>query len=219
MGIRTFDVKLEGASPLIMHWDNIGWQDQLEEWRKKNKDKSRAGDDRYPPFAWHGYCYNDGKSLAMPHDNLRTCLMKAGAFIATGKRGATFKRRVPSGIMLDQEFFTLSVSGKQVPIDAITSMTTDRFQDQIDGVKKLGFDLLTKRAAVASSKHVRVRPMFRRWAIDGSVTVIDDIITDDVLQDIFDAAGQYVGLGDWRPGAPKSPGPYGRFTATLKRRK
>ncbi len=217
MGIRQYEVTLTGVSPLIMHWDNIEWADKLTEWRKKNKSKSCAGDDRYPAHTWKGYLYSDGENVAMPHDNLRTCLMKAGAMIGTGKRGATFKRRVPSGVLLDDEFYRLLVNGAELPISAIEKITSETFADHAEAAKKLGFVLFIKRAAVANSKHVRVRPLFRHWAVTGTVTVIDDTITDDVLKDIFEAAGMYVGIGDWRPGAPKSPGPYGRFEAKLRR--
>lgn len=45
--------------------------------------------------------------------------------------------------------------------------------------------------------------------------VSDEQITTAALQDIVTYAGQYKGLGDWRPGG-KTPGPFGMFTATLK---
>jgi hypothetical protein len=35
-----------------------------------------------------------------------------------------------------------------------------------------------------------------------------------VLSDIFNYAGRYKGLGDWRPGS-KTPGTWGMFTAEV----
>jgi hypothetical protein len=50
----------------------------------------------------------------------------------------------------------------------------------------------------------------------GTVNVGDKQITTAVLTDILEAAGKYKGLGDWRPSSPKSPGPFGTFSATVK---
>jgi len=63
---------------------------------------------------------------------------------------------------------------------------------------------------------VRVRPRFDNWSCGGTVTVFDDMITTDVLKNILTFAGTYAGLGDWRPSSPKSPGPFGKFTAEVK---
>jgi hypothetical protein len=79
-----------------------------------------------------------------------------------------------------------------------------------------GFELFAKSARIGQSKHVRVRPKFVRWEVSGTVTAFDDTITTDVLTSILTAAGRYAGLCDWRPSSPKSPGPYGTFTAVIK---
>ena len=39
----------------------------------------------------------------------------------------------------------------------------------------------------------------------------DEQITEDVLRNIIEYAGQYKGIGDWRPGG--KPGPYGIYSA------
>ena len=78
----------------------------------------------------------------------------------------------------------------------------------------LGFELFAKAAKVGMSKHVRVRPRFNAWSISGSITVVDETITGDILQLILEMAGTYCGLGDWRPSSPGKPGPWGRFRAT-----
>ena len=49
----------------------------------------------------------------------------------------------------------------------------------------------------------------------GVITVSEAAITDEVLEQLFEIAGRLVGLGDWRPSAPTSPGPYGMFNASL----
>jgi hypothetical protein len=76
--------------------------------------------------------------------------------------------------------------------------------------------LFVKRARIGNAKHVRVRPRFDSWSVSGTLTVLDDSITTDVLERILTHAGAYAGVGDWRPSSPKSPGPFGRFTSTVK---
>ena len=50
--------------------------------------------------------------------------------------------------------------------------------------------------------------------VSGTLEVLDtELISLNVLQDIFDAAG-LKGLGDWRPGG-KTPGPFGQFRVKL----
>jgi hypothetical protein len=44
------------------------------------------------------------------------------------------------------------------------------------------------------------------------LTVLDDMISTDVLANILTFAGAYAGLGDWRSSSPKSPGNFGKFT-------
>ena len=74
---------------------------------------------------------------------------------------------------------------------------------------------MSKRVKIGMSKHIRVRPVFQSWSITGDLAVWDDQITKEILQNIIERAGQYKGLGDWRPGG-KTPGPYGTFEARLR---
>ena len=37
------------------------------------------------------------------------------------------------------------------------------------------------------------------------------MIDRDTFEQIADIAGHRIGMGDWRPSAPKVPGPFGRF--------
>jgi hypothetical protein len=76
--------------------------------------------------------------------------------------------------------------------------------------------LYLKRAKVGQSKHIRVRPRFDNWSAGGTFSVWDDQLSTAVLKDIFHYAGQYRGLGDWRPGAPQKPGSHGMFEATIR---
>jgi hypothetical protein len=199
-----------------MHADDVLASDLLTEWRKdpKNKSVSVPGDDRSPAWTWQTYVYSDGTELVLPSECLMTCLRKAGAMVPS-KGKLTFKSLTQSGMMIGSDFCQFTNNGKSIRIADIADMRDLTFLKQVEAVRKLGFDLLVKRAKVGQAKHIRVRPRFSQWQVSGSITVTEQAITPDVLEQLFEIAGRLVGLGDWRPSAPQSPGPYGMFTAQV----
>ena len=72
-------------------------------------------------------------------------------------------------------------------------------------------------AKIGASKHIRVRPRFDHWSTTGDLVVTDDQITDSALSDIYESAGRYKGLCDWRPGS-KTPGTFGMFEVDVQRK-
>lgn len=222
MDLRTYSVEITGVTPLIMHWDNIAWSDAMDAWRMdpKNKKFSKAGDDRTPSWKWLGCMYHDGQHVALPQDNLMRALMEGGAMVLVpgGKMGKSFKQQTQSGLIVTEPFWPVSVRGANIPIDPFKRLAWDAsvsFADHEAKARSSGFELFLKRAKIGSAKHVRVRPLFSEWSVAGTIQVMDAQITTDVLQDVLSMAGTYKGLGDWRPSG-KTPGPYGRFTATVE---
>lgn len=214
--IRKYHVKLVGVTPLLMHWDNIEWADAMDAWRVNpaNKKASKAGDDRTPAFRWIGSVYHDGKNVCMFSDNVTSCVLAGGAMVPVpgGKNGKTFKAQTQSGMKIDEAFVTMRSNGKQIPWEPIANLmkSDTSFSDQMEIVRKMGFRLFVKRARIGSSKHIRVRPMFENWELEFGISVWDDQLTKDVINDIYVYGGTYKGLGDWRPSS-KTPGSYGMF--------
>lgn len=213
-----YGFKLTSQMPILFHADNVEAADELKAWRDNplNRDASVRGDDRSPAWTWQTYLYHDGEHLAVPQENIMAALCKAGAQISTGKGTATFKSASQSGLVILSEFCEFRASGKQIAMADMAAISGLSFAEQSQAAKKLGFELLVKRATVGSSKHVRVRAKFKAWTISGTVETLDPIITDKVLAQMFDIAGRKVGLLDWRPGSPKKPGPYGTFRGEIK---
>ena len=213
-----YSVTLTGLTPLLMHWDNMTFGEKVKAWRDDpaNKELSQAGDDRSPSWSWIGYLYHNTKTVGMPSDNLMTMLREGGAKVKTGgKNGETYKKHTQSGILVDQEQFDLLIDGKPVPVAGLQSLIGENdFQKHLEAAEKLGFELLVKRAKIGQAKHVRVRPLFRKWELVGSLTVIDaelSGIDKRALETILNQAGALVGLGDWRPSSPSKSGTFGRF--------
>jgi hypothetical protein len=218
--MRKYNVTITGTTPVLMHWDNIDWADQLDAWKNDpgNKKTSKAGDDRSPAWRWIGSTYHDGTLVGMPNDNLMRCLMEGGAMVPVpgGKSGKTFKAQTQSGMMVNEPYWPMEIDGAHVPMAEITKlMTVEDFAVHKAAALDLGFRLHVKRAKIGASKHIRVRPCFDHWTLRGSVSVWDEQITERVLSDVLRYAGQYKGLGDWRPGG-RTPGSFGMFTAEVK---
>jgi len=222
--MKTYEVTLTGVTPLLMHNDDIAWAEFMKKWQKDptNKQKSVAGDDRSPAWTWLGYMYHDNGLVCIPSDNLQTVIREGGAKVPTGKRNQTYKKLTASMMVVNETSWPLVFGPHDGPTayDPIRKAALDasdtEFVDQIDLAEQHGFALFAKRAKVGQSKHVRVRPRFDAWECTGTVTVLDDEqITKDILLAIFGAAGRECGLGDWRPSAPKSPGPYGKFDVAV----
>jgi len=219
--MRSYKVTVTGKTPLLMHADNIEWADRMEKWKNDpaNRKNSKAGDDRSPAFRWLGSLYHDGESVCLPNDNLMRCLMEGGAMVPVpgGRSGKTFKAQTQSGLMVGEPFWPLLVKGKPVPVAPLMALTGEPdYEKHQEAAVAAGFMLFLKRAKIGQSKHIRVRPRFDAWEARGTIDVWDDQITPEILGQILTYAGQYRGLGDWRPGSPSKPGPHGMFTATIK---
>lgn len=219
--MRELQLKITGdRMPMIMHADNIEWADRMEEWKNEpaNKARSKAGDDRTPPWRWIG-CLNfddpETGIITIPSEYIMRCIMGGAAEVPTGKGRKTFKEQSQSGILSRELHWPLYVNGRTISMSAIQQlMTLATFKQHIEAAHDLGFKLFVKRARIGSSKHIRVRPRFYNWSTVGELIIIDDQINDKVLTNILDIAGRLKGLGDWRPSA-KTPGPFGTFKAEI----
>jgi hypothetical protein len=143
---------------------------------------------------------------------------KVGAMVPVpgGKMGKTFKSQTQSGMMSVQPFWQLTIEGSPIAwADLLALKDEAKFSEQKSSCESLGFELLVKRAKIGTSKHVRVRPQFKRgWEARGVLAVWDEQIDLNALKQILEYAGQYKGLCDWRPGG-RTPGPYGTFEAKV----
>jgi hypothetical protein len=198
----------------MLHSDSIEWADQMEAWRVENKDLSKPGDDRTPPWRWIGSLYysdGDNSLISMPADNVMKSVMSGATEVPTGKGKKTFKTQSQSGITCKDFYWPLLVNGKTIPMSAILPLQkVEKFSEQEKRVRDLGFTLFVKRVRVGEMKHVRVRPRFDNWSIEGDLILTDSQISDEILRKILQYSGTK-GLGDGRPSSPRAPGSFGMF--------
>ena len=134
-----------------------------------------------------------------------------------GKRSLTYKRQSQSGILVNEILWPVVVPKGMVLWSKIAALIEEPdFSVHQSTCTELGFELFVKSVRVGNAKHIRVRPRFDNWKASGTIAVMDEGITTQVLQDILDNAGRDCGLGEWRPSSPKAPGPWGTFTAKIE---
>jgi len=216
---KQFEIELTGATPLLCHNDNLVWRDYLEAYRAEpaNKKTGKPGDDRSPAWTWIGSLYVEEGVLVIPSDNLMTVIREGGTKCSTGKKGQSFKALSQSGIIVDQAAWPIMVNGKDIPYAPIEKLRNEPdFSRHLKVCEELGFSLFVKSVVINGRRNVRVRPRFDGWSIAGTITVLDELITIKVVNDIWDQAGRYAGLCDWRPSSKKAPGRFGTFTAEVK---
>lgn len=217
--MQMYGVTLTGKTPVMWHRDNIEFQAQVRRWQRdpNNHGQSVPGDDRAPAWTWIGSLYHDGKTLAMPSDSLMASCMGAGANMSTGKGRKTFKAQTQSGMSFTEPFLKFSCQGKAIDTASIFALQAESdFDQHLLRARELGFalDVRPVRPAGANGRHIRVRPCFEKWQVEGTLSVWDAALTKEVLDQLFTIAGDTHGIGEWRPSS-KRPGPFGRFGAVV----
>ena len=72
-----------------------------------------------------------------------------------------------------------------------------------------------RRSGMNSTPDVRHRPEFYDWECDLHIQYNSSNVTPDQIINLINHAGFSVGVGDWRPSAPKSSGNHGMFKVKL----
>lgn len=75
----------------------------------------------------------------------------------------------------------------------------------------------TRRAVVQGNGVQRSRARVNAWRTRVRVEYDEEILTPEIILQFLERAGQFVGVGDQRPGAPKTPGQFGTYTVALER--
>lgn len=205
-----FNVSITGRTPILMHFDNIEAQDAAN---ARGKSGGKAGDDRHPADTWKSYLYVDQERVVVPSQNMLSALLKVGSAISIG--GKKTLKAASQGVSFDDIYLPFLNRGKPVLRKDIEAIEGD-FVSQRKAANALGFDIQVCPVRVNGKRHIRTRPMFSDWTIAATFAATDPDLTLPRLRELFGLAGMKAGLGDWRPGAPSKPGPYGKFDAEVK---
>lgn len=184
----TINVQVEGVAPLMQHRFPLP---DFEDMSKGGKIKT--GEQDYSQ-EWKNYFYAtpDGE-IYQPATHFDGCLVKAAAgYKIQGGRGKTYKDLFKGNVFVSPDMI---LHGVKVPETLDT-----------DADKPLYLDM--RPVVVQRARVVRIRPCFKPgWKLDFEITVLDDQVPPNVVNEVLALAGRTVGVGDFRPR-------FGRFMVT-----
>ena len=188
------NLSLRGIRPIILH--NGRTADPLDPWAKKiksissKKKKTEEDHEMMSEIEFEaGLYWSDKLGVYMPTDNLQRMFLDACKKIRMGRESI--------GIMIDAEYGCPLIFPNHKNLKKLKNDPKARIR---------------KAVGVNGSKVMRTRPLIETgWTLEVPVELAPDLIDKDTFEQIAAIAGHRIGMGDWRPGAPKVPGPFGRF--------
>jgi hypothetical protein len=127
----------------------------------------------------------------LPGPNIAKCLLRAAALSRAGKK-------IERGLILASPINSLQYDGPR-DVSGLWADLRFRFTVPVNG----------NPSSSRKSTVMACRPKFPDWACTSTLLINPSVLSLDDLQSAATAAGQMIGLGDWRPW-------HGRFTATVK---
>ena len=185
-----FTLDITGTAPLLMH--NARLADPLDPAAKALKrasSKRTKTDDDHALVAeaeFRGGLYIDPDiGPFIPGENVAAALVEGAKL---NKLGVKVKR----GVLIRTDINPLGYVG---PRTADGLWADEQFRHRAS-------------VKVGTSRVVRTRPVFAKWAVSVDGTLDESQIDLTELQQIAENAGAFIGLGDWRPR-------FGRFEAKV----
>jgi len=185
-GIKTYEVTIQGISPLLMNRFNEAAEVSVSSGTRKS---TRTKMDPREDAKSRAYIESKTDELYIPGPNIFACLVEAGKFFKLGKNKVTTMKSslVPAGMQISE---------------LVCSLGTKTFE--VDSRRVV-------IAAAGGAAVMRHRPRLDEWETTFHVEVDTELFNPELARDIVDAAGKRIGLGDFRPARR---GPFGRFVVT-----
>lgn len=184
--MKSYKVKIKGLSPYMQHRMD---DQKLEEWEKKRGliiERSDVAHEDAVRAEYH--CYRNGNGRCyIPADQLRGSFIGAGSMVKAkvGGRAKSMKQIVAAMFMVTPDHIDLP-----------------------------DYDAIDKRSAVnrnVKARVITIRPKWTDWQAEFTLNVMNDTITSETVKSILEYAGDYIGIGSFRP---TNNGMFGRFTIT-----
>lgn len=120
--------------------------------------------------------------IYVPATQIKSCLMEAGKQMRIpGKGKSTYSKLFGAFIMIEPD--CLVMSPQEYEVDA-------------------------RAVVIQRARIIRYRPIFKKWGLRFKVHSLTEEIQKDVIKEGFEIAGNFTGIGDFRP---QKKGMYGRF--------
>jgi hypothetical protein len=184
--METLTVKIEGASPLLMHNGQLA--DPLNEHARALSDAVKTAKKSKTDAAWEAAYKIEFFGSLYLDDKLEPCLPGEvlEALIVEGAKKTKQGKEVKAGVIVDGNF----------ALDYAGPRTADKLW------KARMFKTATVK--IRQDRVVRTRPMFTQWGCTFNVQFNPELVNRKDLIKFIEKAGAEVGVGDYRPR-------YGRF--------
>lgn len=180
--MKTISCEIRGTSPLLIH----RFTEEAES-SKKTRRIDVSNRDPREEARKNAYIADDGTFYFNAY-SIVGCMGNAGSnHKMTGSR-KTLRFIVPSAV--------------RMTTDAITILNGDGPAPD--------FEVDSRPVTIPATKGrvMRHRPRFDNWGARFDLVVNDDLLAIDTVQQLLTEAGQYIGIGDFRP---EKRGPFGTF--------
>jgi hypothetical protein len=180
--MKTVTVEIRGTSPLIIHRFTEE-AEQAEATRRVKVDKPNRRDEATK----HAYIAPDG-TFFFNAFSIPASMANAGANHKMRGSRKTLKFIVPSAVRMS--------------VDAVTILNGN-------GPAK-DFEVDSRPVTIPATKGriMRHRPRFDCWGAKFDLVVNDNLLSLDDVHKLLNEAGEYIGIGDFRP---EKRGPFGCF--------
>lgn len=181
--MKQYKVIIGGVTPYMQHRMDDVKLDQWEKLRPPIHERADVSHEDAVRAEYHCYRSADGPCY-IPAEQLRGSFIAAGSFVKAkvGGRSKSMKSIVAAMFM---------VSPEQIHIPE--------------------YDMIDKRSAVnrnIKGRVIVVRPKWSQWYAEFTLSIGEDSISKEAVNQIIDYAGKYVGIGSFRP---TNNGLFGRF--------
>jgi hypothetical protein len=177
--MKSYNIILDGISPLLMNKAN---QFEISDKAKDVKRENRTPED----IAEKKLYMDSNGRIYLPSTWFRGSIVDAG------------KKKKRSGTGSAKSNFS-GIVGSSVEISP--------FEIILENPRWKVFSILAVNPTTRG-KNLLHRPQFDKWKVSFDVNFEEDQIEPSVMKEIFDIAGRFSGVGDWRP---NKKGAYGKF--------
>ena len=180
--MKTYKIEIEGKTPYMQHrMDDTA----LEVWEKQRKfiiERPEVSKEDLDRALYHSY--SDEEGFYIPSEQIRQAMINAGALTKSkvGNAKKSMKNIVAAMFYIEPEKIRLNAD---VVVD--------------------------KRSAVnrnIKARIITIRPRWNVWEVKFILKVDNDTITSETIKQIITHAGDYIGIGSYRP---QNNGQFGRF--------
>jgi hypothetical protein len=195
--IKRTRVTIQGTSPLIMH----AWSQKAIDMIANKQGKKATGpkEAKIPKDEFNLARYRiDENTDGIPTVAIKSCAVEAG--VALGVFKTTLRKA----------FFVCPDGEELVPIKCKPRSSGDPAAVITSSGAMMRRDMVKVGMGTAD---VRYRPEYKDWSCTFPVEYNEDLLSAEILFNLFNVAGYSIGLGEWRP---ERNGLYGRFKVAVE---